>query len=72
MKQENASRSVRTDTLHVVEPRAAGLDVHKLQVTASTRLCERPARQRAPGTRRPVVVQHPRIRRILECSSFRA
>ncbi|MCY3671644.1 MAG: IS110 family transposase [Alphaproteobacteria bacterium] len=31
--------SVQTDLLHVVEPRAAGLDIHKLQVTASTRLC---------------------------------
>lgn len=31
--------SVQADLLHVVEPRAAGLDVHKLQVTASTRLC---------------------------------
>ena len=31
--------SVQADLLHVVEPRAAGLDVHKLPVTASTRLC---------------------------------
>lgn len=31
--------SVQTDLLHVVEPRVAGLDVQKLQVTASTRLC---------------------------------
>lgn len=31
--------SVQADFLHVVEPRTAGLDVHKLQVTASTRLC---------------------------------
>ena len=34
MKKENASGFVRTDTLYVVEPRAAGLDVHKLQLTA--------------------------------------
>ena len=25
-----------TDTLHVVHARAAGLDVHKMQITAST------------------------------------
>ena len=31
---------VETDEMHVVEPRAAGLDVHKLQVTATVRLCE--------------------------------
>ena len=28
------------DPMHVVEPYAAGLDVHKLQITASTRLCD--------------------------------
>ena len=28
-----------TDTLHVVHARAAGLDVHKMQITASVRLC---------------------------------
>ena len=31
---------VETDEMHVVEPRAAGLDVHKLQVTVTVRLCE--------------------------------
>ena len=25
---------VHTDTMHVVHPRAAGLDVHKMQITA--------------------------------------
>ena len=28
-----------TDPLHVVHARAAGLDVHKMQITASVRLC---------------------------------
>ncbi len=28
------------DEMHVVEPRAAGIDVHKLQLTVSLRLCE--------------------------------
>ncbi len=32
--------TTRTHSLHVVEPRAAGLDVHKLQLTATTLLCE--------------------------------
>ena len=37
-----------TDTLHVVHARAAGLDVHKMQITASVRLC-------APGAGSPQV-----------------
>ncbi len=37
-----------TDTLHVVHARAAGLDVHKMQITASVRLC-------APGAGEPQV-----------------
>ena len=32
--------SAQADFLHVVEPRAAGLDVHKLQVTATLRICQ--------------------------------
>ena len=32
--------TARTHSLHVVEARAAGLDVHKLQLTATTLLCE--------------------------------
>ena len=28
-----------SDVLHVVHPRAAGLDVHKMQITATVRLC---------------------------------
>ena len=28
-----------TDTLHVVHARAAGIDVHKMQITASVRRC---------------------------------
>ncbi len=28
-----------TDTLHVIHPRAAGLDIHKMQITATARLC---------------------------------
>ena len=37
-----------TDTLHVVHARAAGLDVHKMQITVSVRLC-------APGEGEPQV-----------------
>ena len=34
------SERVDTDDLHVVWPRAAGLDVHKMCITAAVRLCE--------------------------------
>ena len=37
---QTITETVCSDALHVVEPRAAGLDVHKLQVTASIRLCD--------------------------------
>ena len=37
-----------TDTLHVVHARAAGLDVHKMQITVSVRLC-------VPGAGEPQV-----------------
>ena len=30
------------DALHVVHPRAAGLDVHKMEITATVRLCDAP------------------------------
>ena len=30
---------MKTDSLHVVHARAAGLDVHKMQITASVRIC---------------------------------
>ena len=30
---------MKTEALHVVRPRAAGLDVHKMEVTATVRLC---------------------------------
>ncbi len=30
------------DALHVVHPRAAGLDVHKMEITATVRLCGEP------------------------------
>ena len=30
------------DSLHVVHPRAAGLDVHKMEITATVRLCDGP------------------------------
>ncbi len=30
---------LKTDSLHVVHARAAGLDVHKMQITASVRIC---------------------------------
>ena len=31
---------MKTEGLHVVRPRAAGLDVHKMEITATVRLCE--------------------------------
>ena len=37
------------DEMHVVEPRAAGIDVHKLQMTVTLRLCE-------PGQSLPVAI----------------
>ena len=40
-----------TDTLHVVHARAAGLDVHKMQITASVRLC-------TPGAGEPQIETH--------------
>ena len=30
---------MKTDNLHVIHPRAAGLDVHKMQITVSIRIC---------------------------------
>jgi len=40
------------DEMHVVEPRAAGIDVHKMQLTVSLRLCEpgRPSALTLTGT----------------------
>ncbi len=35
-----AGDSLQPDEMHVVHPRAAGLDVHKMQITASVRLCQ--------------------------------
>ena len=40
-----------TDSLHVVHARAAGLDVHKMQITVSVRLC-------VPGAGEPQVETH--------------
>ena len=34
------TNTLRTDDMHVVWPRAAGLDVHKMRITAAVRLCE--------------------------------
>ena len=31
---------MKMEGLHVVRPRAAGLDVHKMEITATVRLCE--------------------------------
>ena len=31
---------MKTEGLHVVRPRAAGLDVHRMEITATVRLCE--------------------------------
>ena len=33
-------KAMKTEGLHVVRPRAAGLDVHKMELTATVRLCE--------------------------------
>ena len=41
-----------TDTLHVVHARAAGLDVHKMQITVSVRLCLASRRSRRAPSRR--------------------
>ena len=30
---------MKTEDLHVVRPRAAGLDVHKMAITATVRIC---------------------------------
>ena len=30
---------MKTEGLHVVRPRAAGLDVHKMEITATVRIC---------------------------------
>ena len=35
-----AGDRLQPDEMHVVHPRAAGLDVHKMQITASVRLCQ--------------------------------
>ena len=41
MKRETAETDTwRTDDMHVICPRAAGLDVHKMCITAAVRLCE--------------------------------
>ena len=39
------------DDLHVVHPRAAGLDVHKMEITATVRLCAEPGREPTCETR---------------------
>ena len=31
---------MKTEGLHVVRPRAAGLDVHKMEITATVRICQ--------------------------------
>lgn len=41
---------VHTDTMHVIHARAAGLDVHKMQITAAVRL----PRPRLPRTFTPM------------------
>ena len=48
MRQETVDTDTwRTDDMHVVCPRAAGLDVHKMCIPAAVRLCE------AEGAGRP-------------------
>ena len=48
---QTITETVRSGALHMVEPRAAGLDVHKLQVTASIRLCDPDGGPPASATR---------------------
>ena len=36
---------VHTDTMHVIHARAAGLDVHKMEITATVRLARRARRR---------------------------
>ena len=36
---EARGETMKTDNLHVVHARAAGLDIHKMQITASVRIC---------------------------------
>ena len=38
------SDTIHTDTLHVIHARAAGLDSHNLQITATVRLARLPAK----------------------------
>ena len=38
--RQAATDQFQADDLHVVRPRAAGLDVHKMAITATVRLCE--------------------------------
>ena len=73
---KSTSETVRSDALRVVEPRTAGLDVHKLQVTASTRPCDRPlqpagihSRRYARGPASSLDSTHPTI---LSCDADRA
>ena len=40
-----------TDKMHVVHPRAAGLDVHKMEITATVRLCPPEGGEPETGTR---------------------
>ena len=46
LSHETRGGLMKTDNLHVVHPRAAGLDVHKMQITVSIRIC-------APGGGEP-------------------
>ena len=34
------SSKASCDAMHIIEPRAAGIDMHKMQLTVSVRLCE--------------------------------
>ena len=40
MSERVDTDDMRIDDMHVVWPRAAGLDVHKMRITAAVRLCE--------------------------------
>ncbi len=54
-----------SDSMHVAVPRAAGIDVHKMQVTATVRLCE-PGRSDAASATRVLGSDPPALRALTD------
>ncbi len=54
-----------SDSMHVAVPRAAGIDVHKMQVTATVRLCE-PGRSDAAIATRVLGTDPPALRALTD------